>query len=539
MADIFISYSQQDRQRVKPLVDALTAEGYQVWWDLEIRAGEPFDELIESTLKKVQCVITVWSQHSVASEWVRAESAWAKDRGKVVSIRIDDGIELPIKFYNVHTPSLVGWTGARDATAFQVLLADIAKIAGPPSTPEPDLPSTPEPKPVSNAAQDRPADTPKIADSPSPPLDPSLSSEPKPVPDAPQDPPADTPEIADSSSSPPDLSSAPEPKPVPTPPQDLPADTPKIVDSSSPPPDPSPPSDPAPVLKQPVSSRRWIGVVGLIVVFVGVLAGGISFILEKDKPLILRDTLEDGSRGPAMVVIPGGSFQMGSPATEPERSDDEGPVHRVTLDSFAMGRTEVTFAEYDRFAAARGRKKPNDEDWGRGEQPVINVSWDDATAYVDWLSDQTGERYRLPTEAEWEYAARAGTRTPFWTGDCIHTDQANYDGENYDYNDCGAKTGVYRGQTVPAGSLPANPWGLHEIAGNIWEWTQDCWHKNYRGAPSDGSAWSQGNGGDCTRRVARGGGWFNHPRNLRSADRIWITTDDAFDDLGFRLAREL
>jgi formylglycine-generating enzyme required for sulfatase activity len=134
---------------------------------------------------------------------------------------------------------------------------------------------------------------------------------------------------------------------------------------------------------------------------------------------------------------------------------------------------------------------------------VINVSWDDARAYADWLSDQTGQRYRLPTEAEWEYAARAGTTTPFWTGDCIHTDQANYDG-NYDYNGCGAKTGVHRGQTVPAGSLPANAFGLHEIAGNVWEWVEDCWHSSYAGAPTDGSAWVEADGGECSR-VVRGG----------------------------------
>nr|WP_243448557.1 formylglycine-generating enzyme family protein [Candidatus Thiosymbion oneisti] len=273
---------------------------------------------------------------------------------------------------------------------------------------------------------------------------------------------------------------------------------------------------------------------------IGTLVGGIILsVLEQNKPLtVFHDTLKDGSQGPAMVVIPGGSFQMGSPTTEPERSDNEGPVHEVTLRPFAMGRTEVTFAEYDRFAVARERKKPNDEDWGRGQRPVINVSWEDATAYAAWLSDQTGERYRLPTEAEWEYAARAGTRTPFWTGDCIHTDQANYDGDS-DYNNCEAKTRVDRGQTVPAGSLPANPWGLHETAGNVREWTQDCWHGSYQGAPSDGSAWGQENGGDCGRRVTRGGGWNTHPRSLRSADRYRLPTDVALNFLGIRLARDL
>jgi formylglycine-generating enzyme required for sulfatase activity len=255
------------------------------------------------------------------------------------------------------------------------------------------------------------------------------------------------------------------------------------------------------------------------------------------RPLeVFRDRLRDGSEGPAMVALPGGTFRMGSPDTEPERGRDEGPQHEVTIRPFAMGRTEVTFAEYDRFAEATGRKKPDDRGWGRGDRPVINVTWNDATAYAAWLADQTGESYRLPSEAEWEYATRAGTETPFWSGDCIHTDQANYNG-TYDYNGCGAKTGLYRQETVPAGSLPANPWGLHEVAGNVWEWVADCWHTSYQGAPSDGSAWGEAGGGDCARRVVRGGGWSLIPRWLRSADRGWSYPGGAYDFRGFRLAR--
>ena len=253
-------------------------------------------------------------------------------------------------------------------------------------------------------------------------------------------------------------------------------------------------------------------------------------------PTLMQDELSDGTLGPEMVVIPAGSFLMGSPDDEPERSSDEGPQHQVKIDSFAIGRTEVTFEQYDLFAQATGRKLPNDQGWGRDSRPVINISWEDATTYATWLSEQTGQRYRLPSEAEWEYAARTGTLTPFSTGDCIHTDQANYNG-NYDYADCGAKTGLSRAKTVPAGSLPANPWGLHEVHGNVWEWVQDCWHPNYGGAPQDGTAWEAG--GDCALRLGRGGGWFYRPENLRSAFRFRLTADDAFSYLGFRLARTL
>ena len=137
-----------------------------------------------------------------------------------------------------------------------------------------------------------------------------------------------------------------------------------------------------------------------------------------------------------------------------------------------------------------------------------------------------------------EYAARAGTSTPFWTGDCIHTDQANYDGR-YDYNDCGGRTGIWRRRTIPASSLPANPWGLHEIVGNVWEWTQDCWHESYQDAPSDGSVWGKENGGDWARRVVRRSGWDGGPGWLRCAFRFWHAAGVADDDVGIHLAREL
>nr|VFJ53896.1 MAG: Formylglycine-generating enzyme, required for sulfatase activity, contains SUMF1/FGE domain [Candidatus Kentron sp. DK] len=244
-----------------------------------------------------------------------------------------------------------------------------------------------------------------------------------------------------------------------------------------------------------------------------------------------RDRLKSGGEGPKMVVIPAGKFLMGSPPEEKGRDDNEGPQHLVSVAQFALGATEVTFAEYDRFARATGRELPSDQGWGRENHPVIDVSWKDATAYAEWLSRETGERYRLPTEAEWEYAARAGTTTPFSTGECIHTTQANYDG-NYDYAGCGAKTGVYRQKTVPVGSLPPNPWGLYEMHGNVWEWNCSRYKNPYDG--EEQRCASKGVGGD---RVLRGGSWDNRPRWLRSADRNWSNPVNASGYTGFRLAR--
>jgi formylglycine-generating enzyme required for sulfatase activity len=236
---------------------------------------------------------------------------------------------------------------------------------------------------------------------------------------------------------------------------------------------------------------------------------------------------------PELVVVPAGAFDMGSPPVETGRDSNEGPPHRVQVPAFALGRTEVTFAQYDAYAAVTGARKPDDEGWGRGARPVINVSWNDAQAYVQWLRQRTGKAYRLPSEAEWEYAARAGTQTPFATGPCITTAQANYDGNYHPW--CGAKE-IWLGKTQPVGRYPANPWGLDDMAGNVWEWVEDCYHDSYAGAPADGSAWRTG---DCHWRVSRGGSWNFSPRRARSAGRHWNAVSIRDYDLGFRVARTL
>jgi formylglycine-generating enzyme required for sulfatase activity len=241
------------------------------------------------------------------------------------------------------------------------------------------------------------------------------------------------------------------------------------------------------------------------------------------------DTLADGSPCgfcPEMVVIPAGTFTMGSPPEEAGRYDDEGPQREVRVERFALGRSEVTFAQYNACVDAGGcAERPDDEGSGRGALPVINVSWDDAQAYVDWLADATGQPYRLPSEAEWEYAARAGTTTRFTFGDEISSSQANF--------------GTNVGRPWEVGSGAANDWRLFDMHGNVWEWVEDCVHGSYEGAPRDGSAWLQSDDGDCSRRVVRGGSWIDYPGYLRSADRDGDVRDDRGSDLGFRVARTL
>lgn len=247
------------------------------------------------------------------------------------------------------------------------------------------------------------------------------------------------------------------------------------------------------------------------------------------------ETFKDCEVCPEMVVIPAGQFTMGAPSHEEGRAAHEGPQHRVTIDEpFAVGKYEVTFDEWDACVVDGGcGYRLGDKGMGRGNRPVINASWEDARAYVRWLSRKTGAAYRLLSEAEWEYAARAGTATPFHSGATIRSDQANYDG-THTYG--GSPEGVARKKTVPVGSFPPNAFGLHDMHGNVWEWVEDCWNGTYAGAPGDGTAWTTG---DCARRVLRGGSWNDPPERLRAANRGMYSPVDRNTLQGFRIARTL
>ena len=223
---------------------------------------------------------------------------------------------------------------------------------------------------------------------------------------------------------------------------------------------------------------------------------------------------------PEMVVVPAGRFTMGSPASESERQNVEGPQRQVTITRpFAVGKFEVTFAEWDSCVADRGCTHTPETSWGRGRQPVMRVSWNDAKQYVAWLSRKTGKNYRLLSEAEWEYAARAGSTTRYFWGDTFSRNRAN---EN-------------KGQTVEVGEYEANAWGLHDVHGNVWEWVEDCWHDSYEAAPSDGSSWVKA----CTDngRVFRGGSWNDFTWFLRSAQRVREPPDHRHHNVGFRVGR--
>jgi formylglycine-generating enzyme required for sulfatase activity len=235
-----------------------------------------------------------------------------------------------------------------------------------------------------------------------------------------------------------------------------------------------------------------------------------------------------------MVTIPKGSFLMGSPEDEPERSSSESPQHPVTIQSFYLGKYPVTQAQWKAVASLSqvNRKLDPDPSRFKGEnRPVEQVSWLDAVEFCERLTQKTGRQYRLPSEAEWEYACRAGTTTPFHFGETISTDLANYAG-NYIYS-AGVK-GINRKETTPVGSFGvANAFGLYDMHGNVWEWCVDQWHKNYEGAPTDGSAWLSDNYNQ--NYVRRGGSWNNDPRSCRSACRIRNVADNGYNDGGFRV----
>jgi formylglycine-generating enzyme required for sulfatase activity/tRNA A-37 threonylcarbamoyl transferase component Bud32 len=250
------------------------------------------------------------------------------------------------------------------------------------------------------------------------------------------------------------------------------------------------------------------------------------------------ESFRDCQECPEMVVVPAGSFKMGSPGSELGRKDNEGPQRVVAIQhAFAAGKFEVTFAQWHSCVDGGGCKSnpsPVDFGWGKGLRPVIWVSWDDAKEYVAWLSQRTGKTYRLLSESEWEYAARAGTTTTFSTGPTITTNQANFDG-SIRYG--AVQKGEDRKRTIDVGSFTANPFGLHDMHGNVSEWVEDCWHQTYDGAPSDGSAWTTGCA-DAGSRITRGGSWKNFAVSLRSAIRDHGRGATNIH-IGFRVARTL
>jgi formylglycine-generating enzyme required for sulfatase activity len=274
-----------------------------------------------------------------------------------------------------------------------------------------------------------------------------------------------------------------------------------------------------------------------------VLNSGIAQAAPPDAPNFAGPGNRDCADCPELVIVPAGKFKMGSPDSEAGRLPNEGPSHTVTFAKpFAIGKYEITFDEWEACVSAKRCEAVGDDGWGRGRRPALYINFEMAQGYTKWLSEKTGQKYRLPSEAEWEYAARGGSTTPwFWGTDpkqaCdfgnVGDETIKEEHPDWPRHDC--NDGYNK--TAPVGSFKPNGFGVYDTVGNAWEWVEDCFNPSYEGAPSDGRAWLTG---DCIRRVDRGGGWYNKPEAVRSALRY--AGDDPQrrnNTLGFRVVRNL
>lgn len=388
MADVFISYKQEERERMRPIANALIDLGLEVWFDARLEAGTSFSEEIQREIDTCRAQIVCWSPAAVSSEWVRGEAEIGRKRGVLVPVLIEP-CRLPPPFNMIHAENLIGWDGRSEHEAWRGVLRALSRHVGR--------------------------------------------------------------ELAG---------------PAPW--------TPKSEASAS----------------RPSASIQKRGL-------------------------------------PELVLIPPGRFLMGSPANELGRDTSESPQHEVRIDyAFELGKHPVTFSEWDAARVAGANlHRPVILRAGRDRHPVVMVSWDDAQAYLKFLNLSYGGGYRLPSEAEWEYACRAGTTTRF-----------NFSDDETHVNAYAWYLGNAGQRTHPVGEKRPNAFGLHDMHGNVREWCEDAWHANYDAAPVDGSAWVTG---DISYRVLRGGSWGNYPQNVRSANRFRADAGVRDSDIGFRIARAL
>jgi len=477
MADIFLSYSRVDRDKAEQVAQALQAEGFEVWWDKVLRAGQTYDEVTEGMLRDSKVVVVLWSEESVKSKWVRAEATLGQRTSVVVPAMIEE-CDRPIMFELLQTADLVGWDGDRDDSRWRAFVEDI------------------------NLAIARVEDEAHEA----------LGAD-------------DTLEVNYWNS----IKDSEDPREFRTYIKRYPKG--RFVAQAK---------RRLAQLEGSKGEKRGGGLIGMLaalVVIAGLAGGGwyvfsdqlagmdlpeVSLpeigggtdVAEPEGPVVFADC----ERCPEMVVLPAGSFRMGAAPDEVGAQPWERPQRDVQVNSFALARTEVTFNMWEACVRGGGCRnyRPNDRGYGRGDQPVLGISWNDAQAFVDWMSERTGRVYRLPSEAEWEYAARGGAQTRYWWGDA--------------FDEFRVPTQSPR----PASALPQDhPFGLVAMAGNLREWTQDCYVGGLQDRPADAIPVSEG---DCARRVVRGGAWSSEPADFRSANRVRIGVDTRDRTLGFRVA---
>lgn len=539
MADIFLSYNREDQSKAKTIAKALADEGFDVWWDTVLRAGQTYDEVTERQLHDARAVVVLWSSRSVKSKWVRAEATLGDRKSALIPVMIEP-CDRPIMFELIQTADLVGWEGDTSSPAWQAFVADVREHVSrkTPAAAQPAAPAKTEAAPTADDTieaafwmsikdGDDQADfeayierypqghftmlaKKRLAALASAKAAPAAAARIEPQPATPVPPKAEPPRPA-----------APR------------ADAFQQKQSST-----------------PAAAKKGGGPLPLIIGAVIVLAvvGGGAFVLmpkpaeappqteiaapaelatvpvpgvetaaapAEPIPPPVAATFRDCPECPEMKRLDGGSFMMGSPDNELGHRAWEGPQREVKIAPLAVGLKEVTFAEWEACVAGGGcgNYAPTDKGWGKGTRPVIMVSWNDAQAYAKWLSGKTGKKYRLPTEAEWEFAARGGTTTAYWWG-------ANYERDR-----------VARGSTDETGSHEPNGFGLFDMSGNVAEWVEDCYVNSFASAPADGSAVVT----DNCQRVIRGGGWRADAADLRIANRSRLAPATRDTAIGFRV----
>lgn len=560
MPDVFISYNREDRETARLISSALEAEGFSVWWDAALRAGETYDEVTELNLRQAGAVVVLWSKRSSNSKWVRAEATVGERSSTLVPALIED-CERPIRFELVQTADLRHWRGDRADQNWRAFIQDIrtaiskkAPKAGAPA-PAPAMTSTDvsieqtfwnsikDGKERSDfeaylarypaghfaalaknrlAALNRPA-PPRAPEPATPPQLRPQAAQPRRAAAAPPRAPSPAPAkksvgglviggviaaLAIAGVAAFALTRGHEPAATAT----IAAAEPAPTVETAPPPESE--TSPAADLSGEPGDVEAAPDIGLI-----------SADLAPVEPELAAETPPQAEQSgpdrdcdvcPRMTLLPGGTFLRGSPENEAGRNAYEGPQREVTVPAFAIGTYEVTRDEWN--ACVADGACPDKGYSDGGSIPALGVSFREGEQFAAWLSRKTAKRYRIPTEAEWEYAARGGTQTAYWWGERFESGR------------------VATGAPAPVGSHGANGFGLHDVTGNAREWVADCYVNNYANAPDDGRAAKDG---DCGKRVVRGGAWSNPPSDLRVANRSRIDAGVRAQYMGLRVASDL